>query len=185
MVFLLIRISAILFANRQNIWVRIFTIIGMIVLVFVLQFLVPTFTESLLDKAMGYISKEAYIYVWEYVMGALILIIDVYYFYIYKRSKSSFNDTLRPQTSALFMSIVIAIAFIGTFTFFQRTVCFIISILCIPFMLMLLSNKQAVRLSRRFGFPIKGLTFVFALAELAVSCSRGSLCGLKFFELGA
>ena len=183
-VFLLIRLAAILFSSRQSVWIRILTIIGMIALGSVLQFLVPEFTESLLDKAMGYISNEMYSYIWEYIMGSLVLILLLYAFFIYKRSKSDLNDTLRVQTSALLLSIIMAFAFITTFTFFQRIVCFVIAVLSIPFMMEVLSDNRAVRYSRRFGFSIKSITFAFSLAELAVSCSRGSLCGLKFFELG-
>lgn len=183
-VFLLIRLAAIIFASRASLWARIFVVVSLALAAMLVQFLLPTLVGGLLDKAMDYMYDETYVYVWEYLMGAIVLILQFYYLYLYKRAKVESRLSLRTENSALILAILLSLIFATTFTFFYRLVSCIVAILSIPLLTELIGSYNARRISRKIALPLRLTTFVFSLAELALSCTRGSLCGLKFFEFG-
>lgn len=183
-VFLLIRLSAILFASKTSIWIRILTVAALLILALLLQLLLPAFVDSLADKASEYLSGDSYTYSWEYIMGILVMLAEGYFLFVYYRAKVESPLSLRTQNSALLLSLVLSIVFIGVFTFYYRIVSGITAVLCIPILMELLSDQGALRFSRKLSIPLRGTTCVIAAAELGLSCVRGSLCSLKFFVLG-
>lgn len=183
-VFLLIRVAAILFSRKSSVYVRIFAVIVLIGAGVAMQLLVPDFTDSLVDKAMIYVSGGRYSYTWDYILSGLIVVVLLYFLYIYYKTKVENTLTLHTQNSAMILALMMSIAFVGVFTFFYRIVTSIVAVLCIPMIMELLSDPIALRYSRKLGFPLKGVTLIVGVIELALSCTRGSLCGMKFFELG-
>ena len=74
--------------------------------------------------------------------------------------------------------VIMAITFIYEYSIFHRSITYIAPILMLPLLMITLQREQQCH-KRNF----KNIMFLFIIILLVIACTRGSLCGLKFFVL--
>lgn len=162
-------------ANKRRI-VNIIAVLTMIVVVVVFGW---TYIIAAFNKAFGYITGDVYSYEWEYLIGFIQLITDIYVFLFLKRTK-----LIGEQKNLRIMSICM-ILFVSFFSFeyniFHRYLVFL-NILSLSYIceLGVKTNNSMLRLGRKTD-----VLYFLAFATLLLAITRGNLCGFKFFKLSA
>lgn len=129
--------------------------------------------DSIIDKALGYITGDKYSYIWDYITSFIALIIMTFTLKIYHKSKCG---KLKEVYNYIIICIVVAILLIFEFSIFSRLIVCFVPILLIPILLNVLSNNVITAKQRN-------ILFLLCILMLFVVCSRGSLSSLKFFVL--
>ncbi len=152
------------------------------------------YVDQIFDKSEGYIKGNAYSYFWDYIIGLLIGIVNGYLLFRYKRYfavKNGFN--LYGLYSFAITLYLISIGFCFEFSIFHRTIAYIVPIICLPIWLIILQdnnskaengtyNSKTLCVNEANSINVNFCIFIYILI-LFLSCSRGTLCSLKFFVL--
>lgn len=138
--------------------------------------------ESIFSKAMDYIAGDQYTYFWEYLIGAVIWILGAYIVYQVKKNRER-DPSLTGVEIFLTLCIAVAGVFCFEFTIFHRLITFAAVILTIPLLPPMLEGSPLKSLSRKLSFSTQQIFTAASLFMLLISCTRGSLCSLKFFVL--
>ena len=132
--------------------------------------------EAVSEKAISYMSEKKYSYVWDYILGTIILLIELYILALNKkmRVKDAIIDEYRKY---LILSIALAVVFCGEFSIYHRILTYFCPMLITPVFIYAMDRIKTQR-SRRYNF-----IFVLSTLVLLLSCVRGSMSSLKFFVL--
>lgn len=173
-----------LFDSNKNILKRIglgvtFGIIG---IVFAFKFNDTVYDIYL--KFLEYVFGDKHSDIWEYLMGFLIIIslilISVKYHYI--RRENEYINVNKCNLATVF-SICIAICFCFEFSIFFRFGGHVALLFSIPSMMITLEKTRGKASLIFKGIDLRTIVILLSCIIALISCTRGSLCSLKFFEL--
>lgn len=170
-ILIIIRFAAFVFSSHLR---RKWKIIIMLFLTAVSVIIIVFFNwvlDSVFDKAVEYITGEMYSYIWEYIIGLLVLTIEVSALFYKKNTKIR----LKENTVYFVLCIIVACVFINEFSIFYRMIVQFATILTIP---LLASGFSMVDIKSK-----QSEVFYLSLLMLFIACFRGSLSSLKFFVL--
>lgn len=147
-----------------------------VVLVATLQF-GDIYIDTALQKYDSYTSTDSYSYGWEYLISSLALIVIV--FFMWRLWRYYPLGFVKEKVSIKLLAIVILFALVNvsTYSIYHRFVSICI-VLSVPMLLtyLNLSYSNGHKQSRRFIIS-------FSMFILFLACTRGNLCGYKFFLL--
>ena len=174
----------ILFDSDRNIVRKIgnILIMGLIGAVFIIYF--SGAAQGVFDTFLEYILGEKYSDPWEYLMGALIIILLLLVFFEFKMiRKAGYYKEVNKCSMAAVSCIVLAVCFCFEFSIFYRFGGHLAVMFSIPSMMIAMDRKvgQSDIFFKRID--MRALVILYACVIAAISCSRGSLSSLKFFEL--
>lgn len=155
---------------------------GVVGIVFMLYF--HDVVNGLVQKFWGYVLGDKYSDFWEYIMGALIIIVLLILFrefrHVYREVECYI---IKNYNTAAVFCIVIAICFCFEFSIFYRFGGQLAILFAIPSMMVTLEKTEgkASVISKKLSF--RSILLIMSLLIAAISCTRGSLSALKFFEL--
>lgn len=155
---------------------------GGIGLIFLTDF--SNITSNVYEKALEYILGDRHSDVWEYIMGIIIMIILMILLREYRYIRKDDDClALRSYSVVNVICILIALVFCFEFSIFYRFVGHVAVILSIPMMLVTLkkTNGKPCRTISKMDF--RSVLLVMSTIVALISCTRGSLSSLKFFEL--
>jgi hypothetical protein len=149
------------------------------------------FLDAILDKADSYINNEnRFTYVWDYITAGIVCFVHLWTIVGYKRIKNEGTLKLNGLRAYLILCMAIALCLCFEFSIFHRTITYILPIISLPALMTMLQSKDNVKSNdgnsvvRSSVITIQNMMFILLSAMiLLLSCSRGSLCSLKFFEL--
>jgi len=139
---------------------------------------------SIFEKFIYYISAARHYDIWEYIMGGLIVVLLLMFIYEYRYiNKDEKYYLLNSLNIATVMCVIISLVFCFAFSIFYRFGGQLAAILSIPMMLVTLekTNGKSSKIIR--GVEFKSVFIVICVIVALISCTRGSLSSLKFFEL--
>ena len=128
--------------------------------------------DVVFEKADGYIGGNIYSYFWDYLIGAIVVVISLIVL-IKVRSKEYGEGELSQMKVFSIVCIALSLVFFFEFSIFHRLVTYVTAITVTPLVMVYLSKQETKNAQK--------LILFVSLVLLFVSCSRGSLCGLKFF----
>lgn len=140
--------------------------------------------QGVFDKFYDYILGEKYSDPWEYLMGAFIIILLLLVFFEFKMiRKAGYYKEVNKCSMAAVSCMVLAVCFCFEFSIFYRFGGHLAVMFSIPSMMIAMDRKvgQSGIFFKRID--MRALVILFACVIAAISCSRGSLSSLKFFEL--
>lgn len=128
--------------------------------------------DEVVKKAENYISGDAYSYFWDYLIGAIVVVISLIVL-IKIRSKEYGEGELSQIKVFSLVCVILSLAFLFEFSTFHRLATYVNAITVTPLVMVYLSKQETKNAQKLILFS----SFVLLL----ISCSRGSLCSLKFF----
>lgn len=165
-----------IFSKSKKSIYKIFDILFVALLLFVLYHYGFTNLEYMANKIGGYASGSSYFYIWEYIISLIFIIFSTLVYLLFK--KYSFINELRKYNNLLIMINIIIIVFLYDYSIFTRYQLFS-SILFIPIFAIFLDNIKYKNISKIFNF-------IFIITLLIISIiifTRGNISGYKFMIL--
>lgn len=175
--------------GSENLWQRLTFTIMMFCGIGIMIFYGDSFLSELTEKAEDYLSG-GYSYVWEYIIGSIILVFSL--LILIKRIRIARSDlntnqklSLKEYDVCLIASLIVTIMFVTVFTFFYRFLSGVVPILILPSLMITLQNYDSTEISALTykRISVGTLTLVYSVIILILTCTRGSMCSYKFFEL--
>lgn len=173
-----------LFDSEKNILKKLkyAVIIGLIGVVFVFKF--SDTLRGLFEKFLTYILGEKHSDTWEYLMGTLIIIVLVVASLTFRRVRIlDEHPELSYYNNAAVFSIILAIAFCFEFSMFYRFGGHLAVMFAIPTMMVSMERTKGESSFLLKGFDLKSIVILLSCIIAVISCTRGSLCSFKLFEL--
>lgn len=136
------------------------------------------------EKVLDYVLGDRHSDIWEYIMGSLIMMVLVILIYEFRRiSKDVDCLVLKSYNAATVVCMIIAAVFCFEFSIFYRFGGQLAVILAIPMMMVTLEKTKGKpsRVIRTTDF--RSVLILLSILIAFISCTRGSLSSLKFFEL--
>ena len=130
--------------------------------------------DAVLNKAEGYIYGEMYSYFWDYVIGAIVVIVSIFIFAKVKSKKYGKGELSQIKIFSI-VCVALSLVFCFEFSTFHRLATYVNGITVTPLVMMCLEKKETKNM--------KNIILFASFVLLLLSCSRGSLCSLKFFVL--
>lgn len=130
------------------------------------------------EKFRFYVLGDQYSYLWEYIIGAVVLAVQLWVISRVRRSGSGMGDCAGLNWFLL-LCVVIALTFWFEFSVFYRLVNCMGTLLMLPLLMAVLRDERM----RGRGETACAAVTLMAGCLLILVCSRGSLCSLKFFVL--
>lgn len=145
---------------------------------------------GIMKKADSYLSGDLYSYEWEYIIAILTCVVII--FVLSKRKKIKEESNVKLNVWLLYETtlFVVALCVCYEFTIFHRLTTYIMPIIAVPLLMTALQsndNKRAGINTRErtvgaITFNLNSFVVIMvSVLILLVSCSRGTLCSLKFF----
>lgn len=131
------------------------------------------------EKVRDYVFGDRYSYFWEYVIGSIALMVELWVLRGVRRMERQEQEEYFGMRRFLLVCVLTALAFCFEFSVFYRFVNCIGSILTAPLLMAVLQDKER---KGEGGMAYAGVTGV-SVCLLFLSCCRGSLCSIKFFTL--
>lgn len=137
------------------------------------------FVKDVLETAGVYVFGDQYSYFWEYVIGSVVLMVELWIVRATGRAKCIHTEEYLGLRRFLLLCLLTALVFFFEFSIFYRLINCFAPILAAPLLMVALQNEE------RKGRGAMARTGVAAVSAclLFLSCCRGSLCSLKFFVL--
>ncbi len=157
-------------------------VVGICSCVFAVRF--NDIVYSTYQKFLEYVLGDRHSDTWEYVMGIIIIATLLLIFMEFRHLQGNEEcNTIRNYNSVAIMCVVIAIIFHFEFSIFYRFGGQLAVLFSIPSMMITMERN-----SGKSSLLIKGVghrTVLMILSSIiaVISCTRGSLSSLKFFEL--
>ena len=179
-IILAIRIAIIVLDKRKTLakrilWLAVFAI-GLAVIALRFSYIF----SSVFEKAISYITEDGYSYIWDYIIAVLAFIVEATAL-VYCMKKRKECPELTSNNNFLLLCLGLAVIFCYEFSIFHRLIIYISPVLSIPSLLFCLrseSGKKAL-----FGVMYyRDFVLLISVISMVISCTRGSLCSLKFFE---
>lgn len=155
--------------------------IGIIGCVFVFKFTDTMY--GLYRKFLDYVLGDKHSDPWEYLMGGVIILLLLLIFleFRYIHKDIEYQNVNKCNLAAIFC-VVLAICFHFEFSIFYRLGGHLAILFAIP-SIMISLEKTKGRSSLFFkGIDLKTVVMLLSCIVAVISCTRGSLCSLKFFE---
>lgn len=135
------------------------------------------YIDAAFEKAGVYTSHNVYSYTWEYIIAAIgiLLILSI----VYKLKRCYPNEWLETKSSGRYLILILAytLIFFNTYSIFQRF--FSASLIStIPIAMTLFSCEN-----QNGRWKMRRRAVLTLLVILLLACTRGNLCGYKFFYL--
>lgn len=140
--------------------------------------------ESVQNKALSYLSGDTYSYVWEYVIGWINLVaIVISLIQAQKIQKKNKSNEIKNVSRLLLLYLIPTIVFAYEYSIFRRYEIFCSMLWCVILSYNLLNKSKqiSVMVSPRFRFKYVDIMMAIGFVNLLISCTRGDLCGYKFF----
>lgn len=134
--------------------------------------IVPALMNKLMFKAKDYLFGETYSYVWEYISGGIVLLLEYWLLYISREFSPKWAERWRETRLFLLVCLLVACGLAWVFTFYIRFATFIAPILASPILMLSLRNNTGRR---------RRIVFAVSMLALFLACARGQLCSYKFF----
>lgn len=180
LVLLMIRLAVSIFSKSITALKRFLYIIFVFIMFIVFFKYGSFFVESALDKAESYVSYDHYSYFWEYMLGVLSIIFVIVAMVMLSKAKKQIKRILFVSNFFAYSCILLACVFCFEFSIFHRMTTYMIPVLILPtYMIALQISEKGERRVSNYRYIMN----CYSLFMLLISCSRGTLCSLKFFEL--
>lgn len=177
-------VCASLFASGKNIWRKIGLSIGAIGVGGVAVVLFSDRVDRLYQKFLEYVLGDKHSDLWEYMMGAIIILMLFFMFLeIHRLCKHAEYVNVKKYNLASIISVALAVCFCFEFSMFYRFGGHVAVLFSIPSMMVVLEKTKGKSSVLMAGVDFRSIMIVLTLIMAAISCARGSLCSLKFFEL--
>lgn len=182
----LLRLLYMLVQAQKSIDKKIFVILGAIAILGASWFFVPNIWTMLFDKMTYYYeagqSGESYFYIWEGILSAMSVLVAAYLLRYISKLTNATGSTPEPQCMnyCKYMKLVVFVNTVSVFieyNFFMRMGHYV-TILTMPLVWYALSLEKQQQ--RKTG--LKERLILISTIVLLLSCARGYLCSLKFFE---
>lgn len=159
-----------------------FFVAGIGSLIFVLNF--NSILNGVYQKSVSYILGDMHSDVWEYLMGALILIATTVTFVeFWRETKKEKSCLIKNYNAVAKCCILLAICFCFEFSIFYRFCGHLAVLFSIPTVMYTLERTKGKQSIFIRGIDYRSLLILLSVVIAAISCTRGSLSALKFFEL--
>lgn len=170
-------ISLIMFEKKSKPFYKIFFGISLVIG----YVLFEKYFNLALEKFIGYYTTGTFFLLWEFIKITILLIYILYIInYSKKLKKININDKNISKIGKLILLIVITLFILHKeFNLYLR-VAYFCSIISMPVLLYILKSIQDKEMNKRNFYTI---TLFSCLIMLLLSCSRGHLSSLKFFDL--
>ena len=173
-----------LFNLRKNTLKKIgnFFILALIGYVFVVRF--SNTAQEVFDKFLEYILGDKHSDPWEYLMGALIIILLFFVFAEFRsiRGTGACKELNKYNMAAVFC-VALAICFCFEFSIFYRFGGHLAVMFSIPSMMVTLDRTPEKSKIFFKGMDFQTIVILCSCIIAVISCARGSLSSLKFFVL--
>lgn len=144
---------------------------------------IEPYIREMIGKSLSYISQRGFSYIWEYIIGGiiLILILEIQHFYKkYIKPEHYDAGTHNMYRFSCIMNMVIII-FSFEYSIFHRFI-LLNSIIILPVLLNISKYLYDNFNDKRYSNFYK-IIFIGSCIILLLECTRGSLSSLKFFEI--
>ena len=184
-VFLVVRIAFLLLEKTKNVRRRFLKIVIAVVAAAVVAAIAGRYLETLIETGMSYYeggrSGEGYVYFWEGLLSGAVILFTVGFLLSLRKRKTAIEvGSVSGEGLARFSVVTVAIniaALFFEFNFFHRTG-MLLAIFNIPLGLFVLESAE----SEKEQAQIRSGLLILSVVMLFVTCARGDLCSLKFFE---
>ena len=173
-----------LFDSDRNVLRKIgFAIVAAVVgLIFVFNF--TDTMRGLNEKFLEYVLGDRYSDPWEYAMGVLIIALLLVLFVEFRRTcRDEDGLSVKKYNTSAIWCVVIALCFHFEFSIFYRFGGQLAVLLAMPTLMLTLEKNEGEASSVIRGVDFRSVLMIFSCVIAALSCTRGSLSSLKFFEL--
>ena len=170
--------------SNRNILKRIgyFFVAGIGSLIFIVNF--NAILNSVYQKALSYIFGDMHFDPWEYTMGVLILIASILTFVEFRRVRNEEECSLiRNYNTVSIGCVILATCFCFEFSIFYRFCGHMAVLFSVPTVMYTLEKTKGKQSFFVRGIEYRSLLLLLSVVIAAISCTRGSLSSLKFFEL--
>ena len=179
MVLTIIRFILNSFQKQKKKLHKVIDVIVVVICLIIINIINPLYFSDIVDKASSYITGDVYSYVWEYMINIGHLLLIVFILRYYKKNISS--DRLQNLYNFLKVFVYFLILFCFEYSIFHRFLV-VASILTLPILLETLEYNY-INSTNLKSKKYSSVIFIVSLLILFLSCLRGNLSGLKFFEL--
>ena len=177
-------VCASMFVSGKNIGRKIGFIAGVAVVGGAFAVVFNNRIDRLYQKFLEYVLGDKHSDPWEYIMGVVILLILFLMFLEYRRLRDNEGcQRIRKYNLAAIICVALAMCFCFEFSMFYRFGAHVGVLFAIPSLMVCLEKTKGKSSALLVGIDFRSVMVVLTLIMAAVSCARGSLCSLKFFEL--
>ncbi|MBO6047417.1 MAG: hypothetical protein J6P61_06690 [Erysipelotrichaceae bacterium] len=160
--------------NIRVLFAMVVGAMGLLVFAFIFQSMLRNYLATFVSYVDGSSSDTSYSYVWEQVILALVLLLQICVLIRARRANIKSDYVLRSYYNMSLICVLGVIALSFQFSFFMR-LSYFASFIEMP--LLMVVNKEAPQQSLSYSLN----EFVLgAVIILAVTCTRGYLCSLMF-----
>lgn len=140
--------------------------------------------DEIYNGFVGYVFGDKYSDSWEYIMGALIILILLMFFkeFRYVSRKVDCKNVYNCKLASI-ICVIIALCFCFEFSIFYRFGAHLAVLFSIPPMMVTLDNSDSKLIVSKKQIDFRSVIILLSVLIATISCSRGSLSSLKFFEL--
>ena len=173
-----------IFASHQKPFRKALATIFVIALgtAFIVAF--PSTVLELFEKASGYIFGDQYSDKWEYIMGFLIILLLFLILCEYRKlDQSDKVAVLKPFNVITVLCMLVSVVLFFEFSIFYRFGAHFAVLFAIPTMMVTLEKTKGKPSAIFKRIDVRSVMVVFCVFIALLSCARGSLSSLKFFEL--
>lgn len=140
--------------------------------------------NQLYQKFLAYVLGDRYSDPWEYVMGALIIMALAVTFMEFRPFRTDDEcRAVKGLNSVAIFCVIIAICFCFEFSIFYRFGGHFAVMFSIPSMMVALEKTKGKPSAVIKGVDFRTVLLLLSMIIAVISCARGSLSSLKFFEL--
>ena len=184
-VILAILVIAAVFKKSGNIGGKILLFLLIAVLLLVLYIFDNRFFDELLEKGSDYITDPGYSDKWEYGIGFLMLIVQIWALTVYHKQLQPLNTFSELHALALGLqgSLATGVLFFTSFSVFYRFIGHVAVILGLPVFMICMENAATKVSKTRRKLQVQNTILLLCALIMIISLTRGSLSALKFFVL--
>lgn len=140
--------------------------------------------QGLFEKFLTYVLGEKHSDRWEYAMGVFIVLTLILVFSeIHHIQKSVDCLAIDECNRAAVFCVVLSISFCFEFSIFYRFGGHLAVLFAIPSMMVSIEKAEEKPIALLKKFELRRIVILLSLIIAVISCTRGSLSALKFFEL--
>ena len=172
-----IRLFCSLFEKKRKAIGTVFSVLITVTVFGVAVMVGEDYIDASFDKASSYLKNDQYSYIWEHAIAVLSLLVVLYLLINLRKKNPGLYIKDKSAIRILYVLLLFQIVTIMSYTIFHRFV-IVSSLLCIPIMLSYLTSEhEQTRVKSRQNIVIVSLIILF------LACTRGNLCGYKFFRI--
>ena len=169
------RLFVFLFEKNRNKWMKVINVLAIAFMSVIAFRYGYNYVDATLTKAASYTSQTTYQYIWEYIIGGIGLLVIIYNS-VYGFRNDQWQGVTKNLSRLLLVLAIVELVFITTYSIFHRYIA-ASTIICTPLIILLCSNSNSNLLVKKRNI------IIVSLIMLLLACTRGNLCGYKFFLL--